>query len=195
MPVSLASNSAGSAKGALVPIGVFNGNNTTAVMRFTNIPAIYQDLYLVVSGNILTTAGNSISSLLDINADGNSGLYSSTWINGNGATAVSLRGTNANYTENLGPNTMTTQGALGVGNTFPISQIWHILNYANTNTFKTIVNQSAADVSGAGYSILSVSLWRNTNAINSFAVSTFNGNGFWNFGSSGTLYGVRSVGQ
>ncbi len=70
----------------------------------------------------------------------------------------------------------------------------HFMNYSNTTTFKTVLCNSRVDEGNATYSGVEVlvNLWRNTAAINTIKIETFNGSSLTT-GSTFTLYGVKSA--
>jgi hypothetical protein len=69
----------------------------------------------------------------------------------------------------------------------------HILNYANTSTYKTLLLREANDNNGSGYVALSANLWRGTSGITSLSISSFAA--YFTAGSTIALYGVRTVNQ
>ena len=181
MPVSLASTSASSMHGALVPIGyvAISGSPTSAVV-FSNIPQGYQDLKVVISAQ--KTSG-SYDSFFAINNDFTSNTGSRTVLSGDGSSASSSRRTNdsTNYfsilTSSTGFATVTID----------------ILNYANTSTYKTILFRGAQDLNGSGQTYLNVSLKKLTSAVTSLVINSNDGN--YSVGSTFELFGIRTVGQ
>ena len=142
-----------------------------ASITFTPIPSGYTDLVMVING---TTASDG-SYRFQCNGDTASN-YSSTLLYGNGTNALSLRGSNE------------TSGAGGRSGTSNSTSIIQFMNYANTNTFKTVI--SRGNNPGA---ILTaqVSLWRNTSAITSILISSEGGN--LQVGSTFTIYGIAAA--
>lgn len=143
---------------------------------FTSIPSIYTDLVLVITAtsstdaNIYLRVGNgSIDS-------GNN--YSFTLLVGDGTTATSGRGTNA--TVMIGTNTGSD-----LNNKWCMT-VAHFMNYANTTTYKTVINRTSG---GASETVANVGLWRNTSAINQIQVTTAGPN--YSAGSTFTLYGIE----
>jgi len=186
MPVSLASTSASSMHGALVPIAYATGSGSANGVNFTNIPQNYQDLFLVVNGGN-STSGADTPILVTFN-----GVYTTnlsyTYLSGNGSSASSARSSNAAIIMMDG----TASGS--ATSTIPGSYIAHILNYANTSTYKTILCRSAEDNNGSGQTALTVGLLRSTSAISSFYVAQNSGNNTPTT-TKFALYGVRTVGQ
>jgi hypothetical protein len=183
MPVSLASTSASSMHGALVPIAYQVLSTSAASVTFTSIPQNYQDLLVVINAG--QTGGTVNQGVFRV---GNGTLdtgtnYSYTVLGGNGSSAVSSRGTNLTngYTDYF--------AAPGISGDYQTAEL-HILNYANTSTYKTILNRVAKATNGTD---LLVNLWRSTAAINTIQFQVPGGS----FSSTSTfaLYGVRTVNQ
>jgi hypothetical protein len=171
--------------GAVVPIATVTGDSTSAsvVLGLNNIPQTYQDLMIVFSG-FPTNAG--AIPVFNLNNDG-SAIYSQTQLVGTGASAISQRTTGVNsgqYIYGFAPSS-----------TIPFSFTAHILNYANTSTYKTMLWRAATDQNGSGQSHLQALLYRSTNGINSVNISTSNAGYYWATGSRISLYGVRTIGQ
>jgi len=183
MPISLASTSASSMHGAIVPIAYIS--NLAATSTFANIPSGYQDLMVVINarGSRSLTSDNC---LIRFNNDG-SGINSWTFLQGDGSSATSTRNSSGNSFIVVGdvPASSATSGIFG-------SIICHILNYANTSTYKTILSRAACDLNGSGYSEETIGLYRSTSAINRIDVTQYVG---YTSGSTATLYGIRTVGQ
>jgi hypothetical protein len=186
MPVSLASSSAASMHGAMVPIASYTSTGTGTGADFTNIPQIYQDLVLV---QYLRSSRSATTEPFwqRINNDSASN-YSYTNLSGDGASATSSRSSNQTVMNRFNiPAASSTSGIFG-------SSIVHIFNYANTTTYKTLITRSACDLNGSGDTNLSVGLWRSTSAITTINVATENGSNLV-AGSNIVLYGIRRVGQ
>jgi hypothetical protein len=67
-----------------------------------------------------------------------------------------------------------------------------ILDYANTNKYKTQRSLGGNDRNGAGYIDFSSGNWRNTNAITSIDIKALYGTGFAQY-SHFALYGIASA--
>jgi len=103
---------------------------------------------------------------------------------GDGSSATSSRST--------GENQFNITTAASIGTSAPATFTFHLLNYANTSTFKTALTRAAIDKNGSGVTTLDVALWRSTAAVTSLGFNTF---GAANFTTSttATLYGIRAV--
>ena len=183
MPVSLASTSASSMHGALVPIAYTNGTSSAPVISLTNFPQNYQDL--LITGYLLPS--NS-STVLTVGINASASGFSSTWLLGNGSSASSSRTTSA---------TSYQPSGLGypISSTNPTTFELHILNYANTSTYKTMIMRMSSDQNGSGFTYESVGLWQSTAAVAGLSFSTANGGYYWTANTSISAYGIRTVGQ
>lgn len=169
---------------SMIPIATGNFSNTV-VYGFSSIPNTYQDLMLVVTG---TTNLGSVNQIIDNVNGGISFTGSSTILNGNGSTATSVRNTSMSGYMPL------TYGGTNQLSATTSSLIVHILNYANTSTFKTVLWRIASDANGSGNTSLGAGLMQTTQAINTFNVSTFDAGRYFTSGTC-TLYGIKAVGQ
>jgi hypothetical protein len=147
--------------------------SAAASVTFSSIPQGYTDLVLI--GNPKLSA--SLDYKWYVNGDNTSGLYSQTRLVGNGSTATSGRTTGANflYLDFTAPASSSVQ-------TF----IMNFQNYANTNTFKTVLvryNDAGTETAAR------VNLWRNTNAITSLTISTDSST--FAAGSTFSIYGIQ----
>jgi hypothetical protein len=168
--------------GAIVPIAytklASNGNIT-----FSNIPQGYQDLYII--GNVRST--NTSQDTLAIDLTYGATEYSSTWLLGDGSSATSNRQSNQ-YVSSV-PYTNGANATAGIFSSFET----HILNYANTSTYKTILTRMASDQNGSGWTSLTVGLRRNTAAVTFLEFA--GANAVFAAGSTFAIYGVRTVNQ
>jgi hypothetical protein len=164
-----------------IPISTQTLSSATSTVTFSSIPATYTDLVLVcnVGGS---AAGNGVS--LRFNSDSSS-VYSDTGLWGTGSSAASGRHSNS--------NTGALTIAVGVtNNPSDVVIIANIQNYANTTTNKVLLSRATNANASASYpgSEAVVTLWRNTAAINTIALS--NGANFVS-GSTFALYGVTAA--
>jgi hypothetical protein len=66
-----------------------------------------------------------------------------------------------------------------------------ILDYENTNKYKTIRVLSGWDSNGNGEAWFASGSWRNTNAVNSISLKQLYGSGGWTSNSTFALYGIK----
>ena len=157
-------------------------NNTTNSYTFSSIPTTYTDLILIVNGSLYGSP-NRTSFVIQL---GNGSLdtgtnYSSTWVAGNGTTAVSSRYSN-------GSNLLTGHISEAMGTT-----IVQFMNYANTSTYKTVLARGNSLGQVGSFDVGAfVSLWRSTSAINTMKIYPNDGS-FYTSGTTLTLYGIASA--
>ena len=186
MPISPAAVSSSAMHGAVVPIATAVGNGTsTSAILFSNIPQIYQDLYLVIY-SLQSGAGSLIIDNFNLDGDANSNR-SYTKLQGDGSSATSGKVTSST-TISLTPGYSTGSS------TIPTTAEVHILNYANTTTNKTLLSRVAADANGSGTTFLNVGMWASTAALTAFQISTGSAN-YFTANARISLYGIRTVGQ
>lgn len=170
-------------QGALVPIGTVNvtSSNSVQFLGFSSIPQTYQDLMLVVNAR----SARALSTI-NFHVTSNSGqFFSGTVLFGDGSTAQSSRFSNTfDPTDGFFPAASSTSGFFG-------SSVSHILNYANTSTYKTTLTRFATDMNGGGGTGLYANLVRSTNAITTLNVYTDFAD-YWAAGTTATLYGIKA---
>jgi hypothetical protein len=144
-------------------------------VTFSNIPQTYTDLVLIINAG--NSTGNEGLELRIGNGSIDTGTNLSwTYMNGNGTSAGSGRATNISYT--YAANSTTNLAGIG---------IVHLMNYSNTNVYKTIISKAESAYSSA---TVFVSTWRSTSAIDTFRVSDPSYN--FTVGSTFDLYGIVS---
>jgi len=156
-----------------VPISTQILGNTSTTITFNNIPQIYTDLVFVYSG--VTNATTDI--LVTFNGDTGANYSRSFMEAGGGGNVGSGRNSNNNAAY-LGyvPSSTTAQ-----------LTTWNIMNYKNTNAYKSVIHRYTINaISG-----LADISWQSTAAITSFTLtasaSTFNS------GATFNLYGIVSA--
>lgn len=167
------------------------GSGGAATIEFTSIPGTYTHLQIrgIARG---TRTDFSIDQLYTrVNSDTGSN-YAWHWLYGNGSSASADAGANAT-SMNLG--WFATAATASVTNTFG-GVVIDILDYANTNKFKTFRVLSGNDFNGGGSPfsgtiILASGLWRSTSAITSISFDPSEAN-FAQY-SHFALYGVKSA--
>jgi hypothetical protein len=172
--------------GALVPIAkttlASNGD-----VSFANIPATYQDLMIVISGRTSISYTISAGVYMGINNTYGSGGYSSIEMDGYGSSSSTYINSSTAYFSNLGnmPSSWMPSNIFG-------NYVIHILNYANTSNYKTLLYRGGYDMNGSGGTFLGAATYRSTAAVAQMYITAA---GSFMTGSTITLYGVRSIGQ
>lgn len=152
-----------------------------STIDFTNIPQTYT--HLQIRGILQATYNATDYDNITVRFNSDSGSnYSFHYLTGNGSTVSS--GAGATQTRGYALATTLVSGASSIFGTVIID----ILDYKDTNKFKTMRAIGGADLNGSGAASLTSSNWRSTNAITSITIS--NGNGNWKQYSSLALYGV-----
>jgi hypothetical protein len=159
------------------PIATTTLGSTSATVTFSSIAATYTDLVIVVAGGTDANSGYG----LRFNSDTGSN-YSRTYLTGDGTTASSGRDTNQ--------TTADISFNAAVQNNTNFNSIIHIMNYANTTTYKTALSRANNAATGVD---TGVSLWRSTSAINSIIIRTTSAGRVFNIGSTFTLYGIAAA--
>jgi hypothetical protein len=167
--------------GAMIPIATYSPSGVTTV-TFSDIPNTYQHLQL----RMLTRTSTSASDFIAIRFNGDTGSnYGFHNLYGNGSAAGASATT---------PDTVIAWNASDGGDTANAFNacIFDILDYSDTNKYKTSRFLEGHDLNGSGVIEFRSGLWRNTAAITSIQVFTFGPN-FAN-GSSIALYGIKRAG-
>jgi hypothetical protein len=120
-------------------------------------------------------------SIMQFNGDTASN-YSWHRLIGNGTAASADAGSTQNYCLTAPTGAPSSTGT-------PSPGVIDILDYADTNKFKTVRSLGGSDANGNGSLIYQSSLWRSTSAITSIKLETGSGN--YNQHSSFALYGVK----
>jgi len=158
------------------PLATVTLTSTASSVTFSNIPATYRDLILVVNAKNGTTTGTG-NLLFQFNSDTGSN-YSRVVMEGNGSTASSFSDT-----------TTSAAGAIIAGSTktYFAPSVIQIMDYSATDKHKTLLsrrNSSDDSVSAAAIR------WANTSAITN--IYFFPPSGNIATGSTFSLYGIEA---
>jgi hypothetical protein len=165
-------------------------NNTTSTVTFTSIPQTYTHLQLRGLVRVQSSGGVDGDNIkIQFNSD-TATNYSRHGLVGSGTAATSFGAASASF---AGVGIALRSAALA--NNFSVSII-DILDYANTNKYKTTRAISGYDNNGTGsypgYAVLYSGNWRSTSAITSIKFTTdADGTNFLQY-SSFALYGVKA---
>lgn len=170
------------------PIATQTLGSTATSITFTSIPSTYTDLVLICASRDSRPSASADGIGLTFNTDTSTSStnYSFTVLTGNGSSASSSRGTNQRHIDLI-----YTGGTTSPANSLAIC-IANIMNYANTTTFKTVLNRGGETSSEVA---TRVGMWRNTAAVNTLTLYPgFNGSGYtFSTGSTFTLYGIKAA--
>jgi hypothetical protein len=148
----------------------------TASVTFAGIPSGYKHLQIRGISKNSTAAGGGVS----VTVNGDTTNYSWHRLYGDGSSASAYAEPNSTMFMQIN-QTLSTDTAFG-------TSIIDILDYANTNKYKTGRALHGWDTNGAGNAILTSGNWRSTSAITSITL-TPNAN-FVTY-TQFALYGVR----
>lgn len=156
-------------------------------IEFTNIPQNYTHLQLRGLVRVQSAGGVDIDNLkIQFNSDTGTN-YSRHGLRGDGSSAISYAGVSATFI-----STFALRSA-ALANNFS-SAIIDILDYRDTNKYKTVRAISGADNNGTGtypgYAGLVSGNWRSTSAITSIKLTTDADGTNLLTGSTFALYGV-----
>lgn len=158
------------------------GAGGSSAITFSSIPSTYTHLQVrYIARSAVSDVSDNIWSRFNSDTGSN---YTFHLLEGTGSAAAAGAGTS--QTRNLfGRCAGNTAGS----NIFGAAVI-DILDYANTNKYKTIRNLAGDDRNGGGSIRFESGLWLNTAAVNTLTITT---NGFGNFlqYSSFALYGIK----
>jgi hypothetical protein len=151
------------------------GSGGSSTITFSSIPATYT--HLQVRASWLNS--NNSNNWFRTNGDTGSN-YAGHSLFGDGSTAQS-----GNYTSNNEGNLI----AFSFTSTGETVAVIDILDYANTNKYKTTRTLAGQDTNGSGQIALRSSLWQNTAAITS--LTFYSQTGTFSQYSSFALYGIK----
>lgn len=160
------------------------GSGGSSSVTFSSIPGTYTHLQVrMTTLSDVTTGAGGANVNLTFNSDTGSN-YAWHELYGTGASAGAGAGTSQTFIK-TGYTADSATSYTGAG-------IVDILDYANTNKYKTIRTLSGSDINGSGgYVLFRSGLWQNTNAITSITLTNQSGNlkQYSNF----ALYGIKSA--
>jgi hypothetical protein len=155
------------------------GSGGTATITFSSIPSTYTHLQIRYFAKN-TSADYSIRAQFNSDTAAN---YSYHGLYGTGSTVAAYSGASQTYMQ-FGNNADTTTSVFAGG-------IIDILDYTNTNKYKTTKSLTGWDKNGGGIIELTSSSWRSTSAVTSISLFDFAGD-FAQY-SSFALYGIKGA--
>lgn len=176
--------------GAEPDFGVFESIATTVItadtasVTFSSIPQTYKHLQLRMFAKTDRTDADDVT-LMQFNGD-TAANYSWHWLRGNGtAPAGSAAGASQSYIY----LNYACSGNSSASNVFGAC-VLDILDYANTNKYKTTRSLHGYDLNGSGWIYLASGNWRSTSAITSIVLDQQYGTN-WKQYSHFALYGIK----
>jgi hypothetical protein len=161
-------------------IATVSGTGSSNTISFTSIPSTYKHLQVRFISRSTSSSYNQIN--LQFNSD-TAANYSVHLINGDGSTVVAYGGANATSIS-VGMGTGSSNSANLYG-----ASVIDVLDYANTNKFKTTRALAGADGNGSGYLWYASGNWRSTSAVTSIQLIAESGS--FTTDSKFALYGIR----
>ena len=152
------------------------GSGGTGSISFSSIPSTFKHLQiraLVANNNV------GYGALTILNSDTTGSNYNTHRLQGNGSAAA------AGYDSVDAYPIYYTGGSSGYA-----GAVLDILDYADTNKYKTMRALGGYDTNGAGYIYLGSALWKSTAAVNSVTI-TAPASSLWLQYSSFALYGIK----
>ena len=166
------------------------GSGGSSSVSFTSIPATYTHLQVRLIAKSTETLYNQSDAInFYFNSDTTYTNYRSHWLRGNGSSA------SAGQIQVAGYNIYT--GTIASGHSSQTSmfgaQIIDILDYANTNKYKTVRTLDGDELNSAeGLVGLYSGLWMSTSAITGLTLNVTNGSNFAQY-SQFALYGIKGA--
>jgi hypothetical protein len=158
-------------------------SNATSI-NFTSIPSTYK--HLQIRGIARSTRSNSNNNIyIGLNGDTTTANYNAHWLGGDGASAS---GNQLSGVTGMGSIYSINVAATSTANVFG-GIVIDILDYANTNKYKTMRTLSGYDANGSGNVGLFSGLWLNTAAVTSINLLTYYDQ--YATYSSFALYGIK----
>lgn len=157
------------------------GSGGTANVTFSSIPQTYKHLEVRC---FIRDAGTEGTFNIQFNGDSNTANYYRHFLYGDGSAAsAGSNSTTRTYTVNALPYNASLANSFG-------ANIITILDYTDTNKYKTIRTLGGWDTNGGGGVILNSNLWKNTAAVNQVLVKIDLTNNIAQY-STIALYGVK----
>lgn len=174
--------------GAMIPIAATTvGSGGAANVTFSSIPQNYEHLQIRgIARSTWSSGGTNRAGFIQFNSDTGSN-YTMHQIEADGGSTPAGWGT-GNSTYTIWQRITTATAPANVFGGLMID----ILDYSNTNKFKTIRALGGNDQNGSGYIYFNSGLWQNTNGITSIKLYPQDEN--WAQYSSFALYGIKRAG-
>ena len=159
------------------------GSGGSASITFNSIPSTYKHLQVRWSAKTDRADTDDVV-LMQFNSD-TSANYSWHWLRGNGSAAAAGATSSAS-------NIAIQYGASGNSGATSVfgGAVLDILNYQDTNKYKTTRSLQGFDLNGSGWIYLTSGNWRSTSAVTSITLDQQYGSNFAEY-SKFVLYGIK----
>ena len=180
--IGIIASSGGAAETDYQSIATVTASGSSATLQFTSIPATFQHLQIRVLTRS-TRASTSSNIYIGFNNDTTTGNYYGHMMQGDGSSASAAA--------KIGSTTSFMSATSAASNTSGIFSgvVIDVLDYKDTNKYKTSRGLSGYDANGSGLIYLASGLWMNTAAISSIEITDALGN--FASGSTAALYGIK----
>jgi len=163
------------------------GSGGAANVEFTSIPNTYTHLQIRAFGRTdlnASGANTGTYAIMRFNGETTNTNYSIHRLQGDGSSASAYGATSTNFFERFAKanDTASIFGTI----------IFDILDYANTNKYKTVRQFGGVDFNGSGVVVLISSLWQSTSAITSIKFTAESSANYVQY-SHFALYGIKSA--
>jgi hypothetical protein len=156
-------------------------SSAVSSITFSSIPSTYQHLQIRYI-NRDTNSGTADNPLnMQFNSDTSNSNYRVHRLQGNGSSTGA-----DSYSYPIAATGVSNNNT----NTFYSAGVIDVLDYANTNKYKTVRSLSGWDSNGSGIAWVISESWMNTAAVSTLTFSFFSGGNFGQY-SSFALYGIK----
>lgn len=175
--------------GAMIPIATVTvGSGGASYVEFTSIPNVYEHLQIRAIGRTNRSA-NGDYALISVNGDTSTSNYTTHYLQGNGSAATA-----GAYVQSFAGALMNRWAAASDGASIFGAGILDILDYSNTNKYKTFRDISGLETNTSNSQVnFESSIWLSTAVINALRITPGAGTS-WNQYSSFALYGIKRAG-
>lgn len=160
------------------------GAGGTSTITFSSIPSTYKHLQIRAIARKTATGGIENLDRVTLNSDTGAN-YSDHFLYSTGAALF----TNADVNNTFMIVSDSSNNTSGAAANVYAATVLDILDYTNTNKYKTLRSFCGLDNNGSGACIITSGSWRNTAAITTVTI-TPNANDFMQY-SQFALYGIR----
>ena len=159
-------------------------STSTGTVDFGSIPADYKHLQIrVMTQDTRNTPVNRLSIRVGNGSVDTGSNYSYHYLSADGATVATSGGGDSKIPAGYSNSATTLSSTYGVG-------IWDILDYANTNKYKTMKILSGCDRNGSGELAVATGAWLSTVAIDTIRFYSNNAGDLSQY-STFSLYGIK----
>lgn len=178
------------ASSRLAAVGDYNsiatavGTGSSGTITFSSIPSTYTHLQIRYIGRV-TNSDTADNIFMQFNSDTGSN-YAWHYLLGDGAsTATSGASSQSKILSGRVSAATATADIVGVG-------VIDVLDYVNTNKYKTVRVLTGQDRNGGGVATLHSGLWMNTGAVSTITITNGSATNFTT-ASTFALYGIKGA--